>query len=126
MLSEVPAVDAVVKPETATGACWNFLICLAAIRDMRAKAVADARRAAEDFAAALGRELGPLVVLSDPGLLGAASGVLLDPVYTGKAMFGLAQAIARGAIARGSRVLFLHTGGLLGLLAKGTIFEGSL
>jgi D-cysteine desulfhydrase len=48
-----------------------------------------------------------------------ASGVILDPVYTGKAMHGLMQAIARGDVARGARVLFLHTGGLPGLLAQG-------
>jgi len=47
-----------------------------------------------------------------------ATGLVLDPVYTGKALFGLAQAIARGDIARGARVLFLHTGGLPGLLAQ--------
>ena len=55
-----------------------------------------------------------------------SSGVLLDPVYSGKAMFGLAQAIARGAIPRGARVLFIHTGGLPGLLAQGPTFEGAL
>jgi len=48
-----------------------------------------------------------------------ASGVILDPVYTGKAMYGLWRAIERGAIAKGARVLFLHTGGLPGLLAQG-------
>jgi D-cysteine desulfhydrase len=48
-----------------------------------------------------------------------ASGVVLDPVYTGKALFGLARAIERGDIAKGARVLFLHTGGLPGLLAQG-------
>ncbi len=47
------------------------------------------------------------------------SGTLLDPVYTGKAMFGLAQAIDRGEIRKDARVLFLHTGGLPGLLAQG-------
>src|SRR5207245_10589870 len=36
------------------------------------------------------------------------SGLVLDPVYTGKAMFGLRAAILRGDVARGSRVLFLH------------------
>jgi D-cysteine desulfhydrase len=46
------------------------------------------------------------------------SGTILDPVYTGKAMHALAQAVARGDLARGSRVLFLHTGGLPGLLAQ--------
>lgn len=48
-----------------------------------------------------------------------ASGVVLDPVYTGKALFGLRLAIERGDVARGARVLFLHTGGLPGLLAQG-------
>jgi D-cysteine desulfhydrase len=48
-----------------------------------------------------------------------ATGLVLDPVYTGKALFGLAQAVERGEIARDARVLFLHTGGLPGLLAQG-------
>ncbi len=47
------------------------------------------------------------------------AGALLDPVYTGKALFGLRAAIERGDVARGARVLFLHTGGLPGLLADG-------
>jgi D-cysteine desulfhydrase len=55
-----------------------------------------------------------------------ASGVVLDPVYTGKAMWGLAQAVRRGDVARGARVLFLHTGGLPGLLAQGDAFEAEL
>ncbi|HEY1956555.1 MAG TPA: D-cysteine desulfhydrase family protein [Polyangiaceae bacterium] len=54
------------------------------------------------------------------------AGVLLDPVYTGKAMFGLAAAIERGDIARGARVLFLHTGGLPGLLADGAALSTEL
>ncbi len=45
--------------------------------------------------------------------------VVLDPVYTGKALFGLHAAIERGDVPRGSRVLFIHTGGLPGLLADG-------
>jgi len=46
-----------------------------------------------------------------------ATGLVLDPVYTGKALFGLAQLPARD---RPRRVLFLHTGGLPGLLAQAT------
>jgi len=53
-----------------------------------------------------------------------ASGLILDPVYTGKAFFGLAQAVRRGAIPFGARVLFLHTGGLPGLLADPEPFRG--
>ena len=48
-----------------------------------------------------------------------ASGLVLDPVYTGKALYGVQQAVARGDIARGAKVLFIHTGGLPGLLAQG-------
>lgn len=48
-----------------------------------------------------------------------ATGLVLDPVYTGKAMFGLAKAVERGEIDPAARVLFIHTGGLPGLLAQG-------
>ena len=43
--------------------------------------------------------------------------LLLDPVYTGKAMAGLVALVRSGRIAAGSRVLFLHTGGLPALFA---------
>lgn len=38
-------------------------------------------------------------------------GMLLDPVYTGKAMDGLTALIGSGAVAPGARVLFIHCGG---------------
>jgi D-cysteine desulfhydrase len=53
-------------------------------------------------------------------------GLVLDPVYTGKAMHGLREAVARGDVRRGARVLFLHTGGLPGLLAQGHAFGAEL
>jgi D-cysteine desulfhydrase len=49
------------------------------------------------------------------------AGLILDPVYTGKAMFGLRAAVQRGEIAQGARVLFVHTGGLPGLLADSAL-----
>jgi D-cysteine desulfhydrase len=55
-----------------------------------------------------------------------ASGLVLDPTYTGKAMHGLKSAVEGGDVARGARVLFLHTGGLPGLLAEGDVFGGEL
>jgi len=42
-------------------------------------------------------------------------GVLLDPVYTNKAMFGLYQTVKKDKNALGKRVLFIHTGGGFGL-----------
>lgn len=46
-------------------------------------------------------------------------GLVLDPVYTGKALYGLAQLIRSDGSWVGKRVLFVHTGGLPGLLAQG-------
>ena len=43
--------------------------------------------------------------------------LLLDPVYTGKAMAGLVVLVRSGRIAAGSRVLFIHTGGLPAIFA---------
>jgi D-cysteine desulfhydrase len=45
------------------------------------------------------------------------TGLVLDPVYTGKALFGLSRLDPKPA-----RVLFIHTGGLPGLLAQSDDF----
>lgn len=44
-------------------------------------------------------------------------GILLDPVYTGRAMGGLIDLIRWGAFTRGQNVLFWHTGGAAALPA---------
>ncbi|MBL8669436.1 MAG: D-cysteine desulfhydrase [Alphaproteobacteria bacterium] len=44
-------------------------------------------------------------------------GILLDPVYSAKAGAGLIDLIRRGQFKRGERVVFLHTGGQIGLTA---------
>lgn len=41
--------------------------------------------------------------------------ILLDPVYTGKALHGLASEISRGTFKKGEKILFIHTGGVFGL-----------
>jgi D-cysteine desulfhydrase family pyridoxal phosphate-dependent enzyme len=50
-------------------------------------------------------------------LTAKTEGLFLDPTYTGKAMAGLIARIRAGEISPHKRVLFLHTGGLPGLLA---------
>ncbi len=50
-------------------------------------------------------------------LLAATEGVLLDPVYTGKAMAGLLDLVREGVFAPGRRVVFVHSGGSPGLYA---------
>jgi 1-aminocyclopropane-1-carboxylate deaminase/D-cysteine desulfhydrase-like pyridoxal-dependent ACC family enzyme len=45
------------------------------------------------------------------------TGLLLDPVYTGKAMYGLLSELRKDGRALGERLVFLHSGGVFGLLA---------
>ncbi len=47
------------------------------------------------------------------------TGILLDPVYTGKALFGMLSELRKNPACFGSRVVFLHSGGLFGLLPLG-------
>jgi 1-aminocyclopropane-1-carboxylate deaminase/D-cysteine desulfhydrase-like pyridoxal-dependent ACC family enzyme len=50
-------------------------------------------------------------------LLACHEGILLDPVYTGKAFAGLLDLLQKGEIGRDEPVIFLHTGGLPALFA---------
>ncbi|WP_433769938.1 1-aminocyclopropane-1-carboxylate deaminase/D-cysteine desulfhydrase [Pseudomonas putida] len=43
-----------------------------------------------------------------------ASGVPLEPLYTGKALMALKQQVEAGKFAPGTRLIFVHTGGLQG------------
>lgn len=45
-------------------------------------------------------------------LLAELEGILIDPVYTAKAMYGLIDRISRSEIDPGERVVFWHTGGV--------------
>lgn len=45
------------------------------------------------------------------GLLARTEAIILDPVYTGKAMAGLIADVRSGELTRDDRVVFLHTGG---------------
>ncbi len=58
-------------------------------------------------------------------LLARTEGVLLDPIYTGKAMAGLIDLAHQGVFRPGENVLFLHTGGVPGLYALTGLFTGS-
>ncbi|MGH7863591.1 MAG: pyridoxal-phosphate dependent enzyme [Candidatus Binataceae bacterium] len=51
--------------------------------------------------------------------------LLLDPVYTGKAMAGLIAMVRSGEIAKSETVVFLHTGGIPALFAYGDVFRSS-
>lgn len=69
--------------------------------------------------------------LVDQGVIDALTlaarldGIVLDPVYSGKAMKGLI-ALARAGRFKGETVVFLHTGGAQGLFGYQTEIEGAL
>ncbi len=46
----------------------------------------------------------------------AHTGVMIEPTYTGKALFALHDLISQNAFQPSERILFVHTGGLTGLL----------
>ncbi len=48
----------------------------------------------------------------------ALEGLLLDPVYTGKAFHGMLSLIEQGYFAEANDIVFVHTGGLFGLFAQ--------
>ena len=50
--------------------------------------------------------------------LARTEGIFLDPVYTGKAFFGMVKEIDRSPGCLGERIIFIHTGGLYGLFPK--------
>jgi len=56
-------------------------------------------------------------------MLARLEAVLLDPVYSGKAMAGLIGLVRRGEIKRGERVVFVHTGGSPALYAYQNVLQ---
>lgn len=56
-------------------------------------------------------------------MLAQLEGLLLDPVYSGKAMAGLIDLIRKGKFNKSERVVFLHTGGSVGLFGYTGVFE---
>lgn len=59
-------------------------------------------------------------------MFASLEGVLLDPVYTGKAAAGLIGLVRSGEIAKGERVLFVHTGGSPALYAYQPVLTGAV
>jgi len=58
-------------------------------------------------------------------MLARTEAILLDPVYTGKAMAGLIDLVRKGFFKKGEHVLFVHTGGSPALYAYEEVVLGS-
>ncbi len=101
------------------------------LSELRAEVTPIAQRLIQRLGLALA--FGPEDVLAYDGYLGAGyavmgepekeavllaarcEGILLDPVYTGRAMAGLVDLIRRGEFGRSETILFWHTGGAAAL-----------
>ncbi len=53
----------------------------------------------------------------------ASTGILIEPVYTGKMFFAIYDLIRKDAFAAGSKILAVHTGGLSGILGMSKTFK---
>lgn len=58
-------------------------------------------------------------------LVARTEGLVLDPVYTGKAMTGLLSVIREGGLHDGEVPVFIHTGGTFGLMARRDLFPAA-
>ena len=69
----------------------------------------------------LGGGYGVLGALERNAILTAArtEGLLVDPVYTGRALGGIIDMIRKSTLSKGQKVLFWHTGGIPALFAYG-------
>ncbi len=53
----------------------------------------------------------------------SATGIILDPVYNGKAFFGLVKEVEKGSLPGDKTYIFLHSGGIFGLFPKKREFK---
>jgi D-cysteine desulfhydrase len=54
--------------------------------------------------------------------LARENGLILDPVYTGKAMYGLLDQLKQGNLKEYKSILFIHTGGIWGIFPAEDLF----
>lgn len=59
-------------------------------------------------------------------LVARTEGLILDPVYTGKGFHGLVEEIRKGYFRSGDDVVFIHTGGIFGLMAQADSLAASV
>ena len=58
-------------------------------------------------------------------ILARTEGILLDPVYSGKGMAGLIDLVRKGHFKTSDNVVFLHTGGSVGLFGYNDLFDAT-
>lgn len=51
-----------------------------------------------------------------------SEGIILDPVYTGKCMYGFSKELEKGTFRDSENILFIHTGGIFGIFPSKDLF----
>jgi L-cysteate sulfo-lyase len=133
LAEQLPGLDTAVVAVGSGGTMAGLVAGLGAERVLGVDtgAVPDPAERVTGLATALGATVGELRLRRDQvgegygALTDAAAaamttaarteGLVLDPVYTGKALAGLAAAVQDGSVQPGRRTVFVHTGGLPGL-----------
>ena len=73
--------------------------------------------------------MGPGYAVADPEIfeliaeLGRLEGLVLDPVYTGKAFAGMLAEIGNGRFEGSRDIVFVHTGGIFGVFPQRSGFS---
>jgi D-cysteine desulfhydrase family pyridoxal phosphate-dependent enzyme len=102
---------------------WSFAECISSFGNECAEILALPTRLTSNDITSILDYVGPGYGLPTDAardamlLLGRCEGLLLDPVYTSKAMAGLIDHVRRGLVAKDRTIVFLHTGGLPALFA---------
>ena len=139
LLAQAPEVSTVVVALGSGGTMAGLVAALGPERvlGVDTRAMADPASAVAGMATEAGSRAvtpGELVIHHQPGEYGVLTpavadalvlaarteGLVLDPVYTGRALAGLAAAVEDGTVVRGRTTVFLHTGGLPGLFGHPT------
>ena len=119
----LPAVPQPIAPG------WTFPECIAAFGNEAAEILGLSTRLEPEDITSITDYVGPgYGQLTDAAraamrLAGRCDALLLDPVYTSKAMAGLIDHARRGLIGPGRTIVFLHTGGLPALFAYADSLE---
>jgi D-cysteine desulfhydrase len=116
--SNIPVVGINVsrKKDAQEGLVWNLARSTASLLGIKDDIPKEEIRCFDEYVGE-GYSIPTSGMVEAVTLVARTEGILLDPVYTGKAMAGLIDLVRKGFFSKGENVLFVHTGGSPALFA---------